>query len=529
MTGAVDKKKIPYLDMDKIRMEAMEFAGVGIFCYRKDGAVVFMDRVSLRLLDLETRFPDPSDVAGLDISTLFVRMEPQGSLRRTVMEKGKARDFELHYKTLTGNERWVHHNSYQVLDPDTGEPLILVLTKDITEMKLAHFKEKEQEERAIQARKMESLGLLAGGIAHDFNNLLAAIMGNSELAKLESGDNETASRHLSQVVDAATQAADLCQQLLAYAGRSRLEIKPLDLNLAIRECLGLARLSVSKKSTIDIDLCEGVLPALGDVSSVRQILLNLLTNASESMGDGAGLIRIASGSNDFDAERLSKMYGGEKLREGRYAFLTVEDNGPGMDAATAARIFEPFFTTKFTGRGLGLASVMGFINRLGGAIELETSPGKGARFTVLLPCPDATCICKTEPDMENTTPKETGMVLVADDEPLVRNTLSSLLAAMGYEVLTAADGIEAIEIFKAEKESIRISFLDVIMPRLDGVKTAAVIRETDPRAPILFISGYDAVGAADRLLGDGPSGFLKKPFRMSELSAALTRLLGIND
>ncbi|RJP38283.1 MAG: response regulator [Desulfobacteraceae bacterium] len=528
MTGAGDMK-ISYLDMDKIRIEAMEFAGVGIFCYRKDGTVVFMDRVSLQLLDLETRFPDPSDVVGLDISTLFVRIEPQGSLRRTVMEKGKARDFELHYKTLTGIERWVHHNSYQVLNPDTGDILILVLTKDITEIKLAQFKEKKQEERALQARKLESLGVLAGGIAHDFNNLLAAIMGNTELAKLKSGDNEAASHHLSQVVDAATQAADLCQQLLAYAGLSRLEIRPLDLNLAIRECLALARLSVSKRSTIDIDLCEGVLPALGDISSVRQILLNLLTNASESMGDGAGSIRISSGSNDFDSERLSKMYGGEKLSKGRYAFLIVEDDGPGMDAATAARIFEPFFTTKFTGRGLGLASVMGFIKRLGGAIELETSPGHGTRFTILLPCPDTLCVCEPEPEVENINTKEMGVVLVADDELLVRDTLSSILAAMGYKVLKAADGKEAVEIFKREKESIRISFLDVTMPRLDGVKAAAMIRETDPRAPVLFISGYDAVGVADGLKGDGPAGFLKKPFRMSDLSAAVTRLMGKND
>jgi signal transduction histidine kinase/CheY-like chemotaxis protein len=516
---------IPTVDLDRIREEAAEFAGVGIYRYREDGTIVFMDRASLRLLDLEDRYPDPAAVVGRDIGTLLVRLDPPATVRRAVLAGGRVRDFEYHYRTLSGKERWAQHNSYLVRDPHTGETQIQVLAKDITAVKEAEARERERELRAEQARKMESLGTLAGGIAHDFNNLLAAVLGNAELARLELADPAAADRHLAGVIEAASQAAGLCRQLLAYTGRSRLDIRPLDLNEVVREGLALARLPAARLSRVAVEPARGALWFRGDAASIRQVLLNLVQNAFEALGDSNGGVRVSTGTAHCSPAQLSAMQGGRELAGGEYVSLVVADDGPGMDAATAGRIFEPFFSTKFTGRGLGLASVLGILGRLGGAVGLETAPGRGSRFTVLLPASATPPLVPAPPAPAPRARRWTGVVLLADDEPLVRKTLGGMLQALGFSVLPAADGREAAGVFEREGARVRLAVLDLTMPGLDGAAAAARIRELAPRLPILFSSGYDAREAGEGLGGAGRTGFLKKPYRMAELQAALGALL----
>ncbi|MDP1831667.1 MAG: CHASE domain-containing protein [Geothrix sp.] len=376
--------------------------------------------------------------------------------------------------------------------------------------------ERRQAERALrQAQKLESLGVLAGGIAHDFNNLLTAILGNTEVA-LDRIPDDPVLRHALQRIEATTQrGSDLARQLLAYAGKGHFSIKPLDLNAIILEMGDLLSVSMSKKVALRQDLQPGLPPVEADSAQFQQVVMNLVINASEAIGDRPGSVTLRTRSMSYSRAELSATFPGQVLEPGPYVRMEVEDDGCGMDAETIGRIFDPFFTTKFTGRGLGLSAMLGIVRGHRAGIRVESTPGEGTLFILLFPASEAT-VALVVPEAEPQAPMS-GTVLVVDDEGIIRDLARSALEASGFRVLEARDGLEAVEIFQAGRDTVDLVLLDMTMPRMGGADAFRLIREMHPDMRVLLTSGYTQKESLDSLTDLPPDGFLQKPFRIREL------------
>ena len=378
------------------------------------------------------------------------------------------------------------------------------------------------------AQKTESLGVLAGGIAHDFNNLLVAILGNAGLAMEDIDPSSPAHETVRDIETAARRAADLTRQMLAYSGKGKFVMQRIDLNAMVREMAQLLEISVSKKADLRFDLLPEPPCVEGDETQLRQILMNLIINASEALDGHRGTVTVRTGVRSCDRAYLESAFGGEALRPGEYAYFEVADNGRGMDAETLARIFEPFFTTKFTGRGLGLAAAQGIIRSHNGALRVSSRVGEGSRFRVLLP------LCEAAPETPPATPSRgvdtvvvngSGTVLVADDEASVRGFAGRLLRRMGFDVITASDGREAVELFQREAPNIRFVLLDMTMPHLNGGEVLRMIRKIRPEIRVILSSGFSEQEATHGLGDDGISGFLQKPYRPAQFTETVARIL----
>jgi len=395
--------------------------------------------------------------------------------------------------------------------------------RDISERKRAEAERARLEARLRDTQKLESLGVLAGGIAHDFNNLLTIVLGNATLARTADSP-EAAGRHLQVIEATALRAADLCRQMLAYSGQGRYVVQPVDLNATIRETADLVRSSVAPDHTFALNLAPVLSPVLADAGQMQQVVMNLVLNATEAIGPAAGEIRIATHEAEVDRARLALTYLAPDLPGGDYVVLEVTDTGAGIPREILGRIFDPFFTTKFVGRGLGLAAVLGILRSHGGAIEVGGEPGQGACFRLFFPAvrqapPPA-------PPPPGAAVRATGgTLLVVDDERLLRETAATLLELHGFTVLTAADGVEAVEVFQRNRERIDAVVLDLSMPRLDGGGAFAELRRIDPAIRVLLMSGFTEDEAMRRFPLQGLAGFLQKPFAMDQLAHKLRLLL----
>jgi signal transduction histidine kinase len=380
---------------------------------------------------------------------------------------------------------------------------------------------REHEEQAHRAQKLESLGVLAGGIAHDFNNLLVGILGNAELALRELPEGWPARERIVELERAAHRAAELSRQMLVYACGGTFVTEPIELSRAVEELGHLLEGAVAKNATLTYELTSG-LRVRADASQLRQLVVALLTNASEALGEGTGALAMRTGCLEADRSRLASALLGEELPPGRYAYLEVSDDGCGMEPPVQARIFEPFFTTKFTGRGLGLPAVLGIVRAPRGAIEVESEPGGGTTVRVLLPLERAGEEPGTAPDAGDAAWRGEGVVLVADDEEFVRGVVASILERAGYTVVFAGDGEEALALLGARGNEVVAAVIDVTMPRLGGDEVLRRLRESGSRLPVVLSSGY--YDAADRLAADAGVRFLEKPYRSAELLAHLREL-----
>jgi len=392
---------------------------------------------------------------------------------------------------------------------------------DVTKRNRAEEEQRRLERQVLQAQKLESLGMLAGGIAHDFNNILHAILGHASLAGSSLSETERVESHLDAIERAATRAGELCRQMLAYSGRGSFVIDRIHLGEVVTDLASMVDVSLSKKTELCVDVEGDTQPIQADASQMRQVVLNLITNAAEAIGDEPGLVRITVSVNRYSADRLQAEYWRAGLRPGTYVTLTVEDTGCGMDAETRERIFEPFFTTKFTGRGLGLAAIQGIVRGHGGAIRVVSEVGRGTTVTVLLPT--AVGEARKRPLAEPLPPPATthGTILLADDEPRVRELGSLMLESAGFEVIAVADGQAAVDAFREHREEISCAILDLTMPVLDGEETFRALREIDSKLPVILCSGYSTQELDQRFRTDRPAGFLEKPFT----SDALLRML----
>ncbi len=401
----------------------------------------------------------------------------------------------------------------------------LGVTRDITERKRAEEKSKRLESQIRHAQKLESLGLLAGGIAHDFNNLLTSILGNADLALMRLTPESLVRDTIQQIKTSAIRAAELTNQMLAYSGKGQFVVEKIDLSQLVYEIAQLLEVSVSKNAQLKYDFASQ-LPAIeADPAQIRQIVMNLITNASEAIGKQGGLISIRTGVMKADRQYLTKMFIEEELPEGDYVYLTVSDNGVGMLPSDIEKIFDPFFTTKFAGRGLGLAAVLGIVRGHKGAIKVSSTPGKGTTFRVVFPATDWTAVGCSPQESLTSSRQATGTILVIDDEESVLRTTSQMLQHFRFTVVTTIDALEGIRIYRERRHNIAAVLLDMTMPQLDGEAVFREIRRVDPKAKVILMSGYTEQDATSRFVGKGLTGFIQKPFQVRQLISQLLEAL----
>ncbi|MDB6168326.1 MAG: sensor hybrid histidine kinase [Verrucomicrobia bacterium] len=437
------------------------------------------------------------------------------------------REVEVEYRLFArdGMEKWVLSRGRGLYD-ENGRPLFLEgLAIDITARKKAEAAELGMERRLLESQKLESLGLLAGGIAHDFNNILTGILGNASLARLKLGEESPALTNVHKIELASARAAELCQQMLSYSGKSSFLIEPVELSRLVQETLPLLNVSLSSRARLHLDLNPHRAVAQGDATQLRQIVMNLVINAADAMTEHTGDIYVATGARSFPAEFVHSANEGAELPGGQYVFLEVRDNGCGMTPETMARIFDPFFTTKFAGRGLGLAAVRGIVRGHHGALHVVSKPGKGSTFTLLLPPGAGQPVPETK-ETPGAAAVYTGNVLVIDDEAPVRDAAAELLKTFGFSVVTAQDGAEGIAQFALNPPGYALVLLDLTMPTLSGEETLTTLRAIAPEVRVLLISGYSENSRVTRLTGAGPLRFMQKPFTREDLERKLHELLG---
>ncbi|MGA2740580.1 MAG: PAS domain S-box protein [Bryobacteraceae bacterium] len=396
---------------------------------------------------------------------------------------------------------------------------------DITDRQRAEEETRKLEAQVQHAQRLQSLGILAGGLAHDFNNLLTIILGNARIARLDLPPGSTAVEHLAEIETATSRAAELTNQMLAYSGKGRFTLQAVDLSRVADEIANLLRTIITKKTAIQFNL-RSDLPAIeADPAQIRRIVMNLITNAAEAIGEGDGIIGISTGVAEADRSYLSSTYFDDNLAAGRYVYLEVSDTGCGMSPETQAKIFDPFFTTKFTGRGLGLAAVIGVVRAHRGALKVSSEPGLGSTFRLLFPGTDKTGDLPAEQPAEFRARHGRGTILVVDDESGMRSLAGAILESSGFRVLTACDGGDAIRVFERHAGDVAAIVLDLTMPVMNGEEAAVELRRIRVDVPIILSSGYSEHEVAARFAGKGLAGFLKKPYEPAELTEALQRVL----
>ncbi|MBP1625819.1 MAG: multi-sensor hybrid histidine kinase [Holophagaceae bacterium] len=401
-----------------------------------------------------------------------------------------------------------------------GHSCVLWAARDVTE-------HRAQEEAIRQTQRLESLGVLAGGIAHDFNNLLAAILGYVNLSRIALDSGEDPSRHLAKAESSIDRAADLARQLLAYSGRASFRLEQLDLNTLLEQMNELLAVSRSRKVSLDLHLDPALPAVLGDPVQLQQVIMNLVTNAGEAIGDQSGKVDIRTGSCDLDADTLGRRFPGQGLKPGCFVMLEVRDEGCGMSPELLERIFDPFFTTKPAGRGLGLSAIRGILRSHRAGIEIASTPGEGTTIRVFFPASESTSSSVRQSVAPDTSPESlSGLLLLAEDEPALRETARLMVERLGMEALVAPDGEEAWSLFQAHQGQVRAALLDLTMPRRSGVEVYRLIRKIAPDLPVVICSGFSREALPELRDSSERRVFLAKPYTFEQLEEALRKAMG---
>ena len=440
---------------------------------------------------------------------------------------GDGAEFEVEYRVASpdGPPRWIFSRGDVRRGPRGEITGLLGAALDITARKAAEEERALMERKLLETQKLESLGVLAGGIAHDFNNLLAGILGNASLAKLDIPPASPLQHYLNQIELASQRAADLCKQMLAYSGKGHFVVQRVDLSALVEDTVPLLHVSIQKGTDLKFNLSRDLPAVSGDVTQLRQILMNLVINGADAIGEQGGVIEVTTGVMHADRAYLGATYLAPALPEGDFVFLEIRDTGCGMDAETRDRIFDPFFTTKFTGRGLGLAAVLGIVRGHSGALKIESEPGRGTTFRLLLPKSAGPSASVPVPDPPAPDWRGSGTVLVVDDEATVRNVTARMLRTIGFDVIEVPNGREAVAALEADRDGFAAVLLDLTMPGLDGGQTFAELHRINPNLRVLLMSGFNEQDAVDRFAGRGLGGFLQKPFKPNALRAKLRTML----
>jgi PAS domain S-box-containing protein len=409
---------------------------------------------------------------------------------------------------------------------EQGPPLIGTIMLDITDMKHAEDERRRLELQMQHTQKLESLGILGGGIAHDFNNLLVGILGHAELARAQLPEESDIRKHINKVITTSRRAADLANQLLAYAKDSTFAVENADINEMVQEMNSLLKISISKKAILTCELADKLPFVECDPTRVRQIIMNLIVNASDALGEDPGHITVRTGVRKCHDGELLDMASKEKIKGGEYVFLQVCDTGCGMSQDSVDKIFDPFFTTKLTGRGLGLAAVMGIVRSHNGAISVDTAPEKGTIFAIYLPVSTSNAVKSSKKKDDDPSWKRTGNVLIADDEQIVLDVAISMLSALGFNAIPAHNGREAVDTYKKLGDEICAVIMDISMPIMDGHQTFDEIRKISPTVPIIVSSGYSQNHADFSTQADiSKPRYLQKPYQLESLRRVLKESL----
>lgn len=483
----------------------------------EDFVIRDMNRAGERICGVERK-----KVLGECVTIAFPSVKQFGlfEVLQRVWRTGRPEQHPATHYSDTRSSFWANNYVYRL---PTGE--VVAMFDDVTERERAEQQRRALEAQVQHAQKLESLGILAGGIAHDFNNLLMGILGNADLALNDTSLASKARRHLKEIETTSRHAADLCRQMLTYSGKSRISVQPVDLSELVRDMVSLLKISISKKSDLHCSFGKDLPPIEGDATQLRQVIMNLITNASDAIGDKEGTITIGTRSLECSRPYLDTTYLNENLAEGTYVCLDVSDSGCGMDPETQDRIFDPFYTTKSTGRGLGLAVVIGIVRGHRGAIKVYSEPGKGTSFRVLFPASKRF----VEPRERDLAPEAewrgSGCILVVDDDGVIRNLAKSMLERGGFTVLTAVDGEDALRVFREHHEEVSLVLLDMTMPRMNGEETFRELTRIRADIPVIISSGYGEQETMGQFREKGIAGFIQKPYQTRDLMRVLRGIL----
>jgi PAS domain S-box-containing protein len=487
----------------------------GAYLIRPDGSIHYVNDAASRTLGyskqelLTMRIPeiDP-DVTDEVWPHLWEDLRTKGQLileTRHKTKEGRLIDVEI----------VAYHFLFKGLEYD------FAFARDISERIRAAEERRDLQAQILQAQKLESLGVLAGGIAHDFNNLLAVILGNANIALSELAPTSPTRELCEEIGGAARRAAELCRQMLAYSGKGRFLVEPIDLGVLVREMAQMLEIAISKKATLRHEFAEDLPLIDADATQLRQIIMNLITNASDAIEDANGIIRLKTGSRECDESYLSETYLADDLPTGPYVYVEVSDTGCGMDPETLERMFDPFFTTKFAGRGLGLAALLGIVRGHRGAIKIRTRPGEGTSIRILFPAAEGRSAPSEVQRTESDPWQGSGTLLLVDDDEDVRAMAKKMLEHLGFEVLTAENGLRALDVFQHHRGEVRCVLLDLAMPKMDGETCFHELRRLDAHLPIVLCSGYSEQDATHRFADRRPTGFVQKPFEISSMRDVL--------
>jgi len=425
---------------------------------------------------------------------------------------------EKRYVRKDGELIWGRLNVSHFPESVGMQDRVLAMIEDIT-------RQKNLENKLLQIHKVESLKTMAGGIAHDFNNLLQTILGNANLALMDISPYSPVRESLQHIEKSAQRASKLTMQMLAYTGKSRFNLQLIDISDLVQRIEHFIRTAITKKVSLKLSLQSDLPPIEADTSQIRQIVMSLVTNAYEAIGDKDGVITIATGIKKCDRSCLDQTYISYDLEKGNYVYLDVSDTGCGMDEVMLANIFDPFYSTKFTGRGLGLAATLGIIHAHKGTIRVESEPGKGALFRVFFPASKKTLPKESLLKTQTEQWQGSGTILLVEDQAEVREVTKRMLELIGFDVITASDGLEAVQVFRKHLD-VRLIFLDLTMPHMNGEETLKEIRRIKSDALVLLSSGYGELDVVQQFAGKGLAGFIQKPYRLEIIIDKIRKILG---
>jgi PAS domain S-box-containing protein len=477
----------------------------------------------------------PEELSSVPVERIFADLAGLRAFRVAFeRSQGSLINFETRLRRKDGRVIWVSSSARLIHKPGREQGGVEGVIRDITTQIEAKEQKADMERRMAHVQRLESLGVLAGGIAHDFNNLLSAILGNAELMQLKLAAESGVEKEIGSITVSCERAADLCRQMLAYSGQGKTIVEAVNISDLVEETAQLLDVFVSKNTTVNMQL-DPKLPAVeADRTQLQQIVMNLITNAAEAIGDESGRISISTACIEAKEHDLRSEFIEELPKSGRYVCLDVKDTGCGMDKATMQRMFDPFFSTKFTGRGLGMSAVLGIVRSHLGSIRISSRPGGGTSIRILLPASAIQAQARpaepgpqqpdVQPAADDTQQQPT--ILVVDDERMVRSIVKAILKRMGYTVLTAENGVECVETFRKFHKDIAVVLLDLTMPRMDGRETFHQLHAIDPEVKVILSSGYSREEAFQHFGDISPAGFLQKPYLSKPLQQAIRNVIG---
>ncbi len=499
--------------------KVIEEAPLPIMIHAEHGEVLALNRAwtelsGYTLADIPTTAIWAEKAYGLNKQAVLIEMETLYNFEHRRAEG------EYTVNCRDGSKKIWDFSSVSINFISDGRRTVMSMAADVTDRKKAEEEKLALEQQFQQTQKLESLGVLAGGIAHDFNNILAVIMGYSSLIKMDYDDAE---KHIPEIEKAAERAAALCRQMLAYAGKAQFIEDQINTWMLVDEMVTMLKTTIKQNVVIKPELCTDTHFITGDASQIRQIVMNLIINAAEAIGEEQGEICVSLARKEIQEGQSKKDHLGKVIPAGQYICFKVTDNGCGMDDETRCKIFEPFYTTKFTGRGLGMSAVLGIITAHKGALQLTSQPGKGTTFKVYLPIQNSdTAGDDTISHAVPSVPWQgSGTILLAEDEEQVKLIAKTMLTILGFTVIEASNGKEALELYHNNAADITLVVTDIGMPVMGGYELFRELKKLNPELPIIISSGFGEADVTSRIPIDEIAGLINKPYSFDQLRKVL--------